>query len=123
MPSLKSIAGNDPAVIYASSFSKILAPGVRVAWTVASPELIRAMVLMRQGEDLCTSTVTQALVAEYPLRERLWAQLMVALYRCDRQAEALRAYHDCVRCSVRSSVLSRRPIFVGLRMRCCFWPG
>ena len=41
----------------------LLAPGVRVAWTIAAPELIRAMVLMRQGEDLCTSTVTQALVA------------------------------------------------------------
>jgi len=65
VPSLKSLAGNAPVVIYASSFSKVLAPGVRVAWTVAAPELIRAMVLMRQGEDLCTSTVTQALVAAY----------------------------------------------------------
>ena len=68
LPSLKKLVGDGPHVIYASSFSKVLAPGVRVAWTVASPELIRAMVLMRQGEDLCTSTVTQALVAEYCVR-------------------------------------------------------
>ena len=65
LPHFARIAGGGPEVIYASSFSKVLAPGVRVAWTVADRELIRAMVLMRQGEDLCTSTVTQALVAEY----------------------------------------------------------
>jgi len=65
LPTLKTLVGDAPHVIYASSFSKVLAPGVRVAWTVAAPELIRTMVLMRQGEDLCTSTVTQALVAEY----------------------------------------------------------
>ena len=52
-------------VVYACSFSKILAPGSRVAWMVGDPELIRRMVMMKQGNDLCTSVVAQALVYEY----------------------------------------------------------
>ncbi len=52
-------------VLYACSFSKILAPGTRVAWATGPAELMAKMVMVKQGTDLCTSVVAQALVHEY----------------------------------------------------------
>jgi 2-aminoadipate transaminase len=46
-------------VIYLSTFSKILAPGIRLAWVVAPPEVIRKLVQAKQGADLNTSTFNQ----------------------------------------------------------------
>ncbi len=52
-------------VLYAASFSKILAPGTRIGWCAGPAELIRKMTVFKQGVDVCTSVVAQALVYEY----------------------------------------------------------
>ena len=54
----------------------------------------RAEADLRRGRHLDLTGELQALVAAHPLRERLRAQLMFALYRSGRQAEALAAYRD-----------------------------
>lgn len=46
-------------VIYLSTFSKLLAPGLRVAWVIAPPEVIRKLVLNKQAADLHTSSFNQ----------------------------------------------------------------
>jgi 2-aminoadipate transaminase len=51
-------------VIYLSTFSKILAPGIRLAWVVATPEIIQKLVTAKQGADLHTSTFNQIVVYE-----------------------------------------------------------
>ncbi len=62
---------------------------------VALEWLVEAkLVLGRHGEVIGQ---LESLVDEYPYREGLRAQLMLALYRADRQADALQAYQDARR--------------------------
>ncbi len=51
-------------VIYLSTFSKILAPGLRLAWVIAPSEVIRKLVLAKQGADLHTATFNQVVAHE-----------------------------------------------------------
>jgi 2-aminoadipate transaminase len=46
-------------VVYLGTLSKDIAPGLRVGWVIAAPEMIAALTLAKQGSDLCTSGVTQ----------------------------------------------------------------
>ena len=51
-------------VIYLSTFSKTLAPGLRLGWVVAPVEVIQRLVLAKQGTDLHTGTFVQMVAYE-----------------------------------------------------------
>jgi len=67
IPHIKPIKSFDDEgrVIYMSTFSKILSPGFRLAWTIASEELTRKMIICKQALDLCTNTFTQYIANEF----------------------------------------------------------
>jgi 2-aminoadipate transaminase len=54
----------DSNVIYLGTFSKTLAPGLRLGWVVAPEEILDKIVISKQGADLHTSTFTQVLAYE-----------------------------------------------------------
>ena len=57
-------AGYRGNVIYMSTFSKTLAPGIRLAWVVAPDTVIRKLALAKQGTDLNTSMFNQIVAHE-----------------------------------------------------------
>ena len=66
-------------VVYISSFSKILSPGLRTGVAIGAPEIIRKMVLCKQGSDLHTSNLSQAVTLEYLKRGKLYPNIEKAL--------------------------------------------
>lgn len=66
-------------VIYTSTFSKILAPGLRIGWVIAPPEVIMKMVQAKQGADLQSSTFDQYLA--YELAKGDWIEDHIKLIR------------------------------------------
>lgn len=51
-------------VIYLSTFSKTLAPGLRLAWVVAPVEVVQRCTVAKQGMDLHTATMNQLIAHE-----------------------------------------------------------
>jgi 2-aminoadipate transaminase len=60
---IASISGSP--VVYISSFSKILAPGLRTAFIWGPPAIISKLELAAQASDLCSSTLDQRIIYEY----------------------------------------------------------
>lgn len=63
VPTMKSMDTED-RVLYLGTFSKILVPGFRLAWTAGPSELVQKMVVSKQSVDLCTNAYTQFIAAD-----------------------------------------------------------
>jgi 2-aminoadipate transaminase len=63
LPTLRSL--DEEFIIYASTFSKILSPGVRLGWTCAPAPVLAKMNLGKQASDLCSSSISQYFVSAY----------------------------------------------------------
>ncbi len=59
LPTLKSL-DTQGRVIHLGSFSKVLVPGLRIGWAVASPLLLEKMALLKVAADTQTSTLNMA---------------------------------------------------------------
>ena len=83
-------------VLYISTFSKILAPGLRVAWLAAPGPMIERLSLHKQIFDLNTGALGQWVVAEFLQRglldEHLATMRQAYKRKRDRMLEAISAY-------------------------------
>lgn len=93
LPRMLSLSGKgdqtyDGPVVYLGTLSKELAPGLRVGWVIAAPEMIRALVLAKQGSDMCTSGLCQRMTHDAfgsGLTDRVLPNIL-SLYRGRRDA-------------------------------------
>ncbi len=64
---LKSM-DTDGRVIYTSTFSKILGPGLRIGWIIADEDIVKQYIRVKQITDICTPPLTQY-IAHYALEK------------------------------------------------------
>lgn len=87
MPALKA-SDRSGQVIYLSSFSKSLMPGLRIGYVVAAPELIGKLVYRRQAQDICSPPLSQRALAIF-IEQGWWhahIKRMLPRYRERRDA-------------------------------------
>ena len=85
IPTLRSL-DTEGRVVHLGSFSKILAPGMRLGWAVADPELIEKLGLLKLAADTQSSTLNMAATTAYLSRYDIDAHIasVIPVYRRKR---------------------------------------
>jgi 2-aminoadipate transaminase len=80
--------GHVDRVVYLGTFSKIFAPGVRLGWVHAHPEILRRINAAKQGADLCSSNLSQMMICSYFRNAdwRAYVKRLTAIYKERRDA-------------------------------------
>ena len=88
-------ASNPQGIVYLGTFSKTIAPGLRVGWAVAPPGVRDKLVLAAEAAVLCHSSLSQLMVREYltsqPWREQVKVFREVYRERRDTMLDTLAA--------------------------------
>jgi len=74
-PSLSAL-DNTNSVIYLGTFSKTFCPGLRVGYLEADEKIIERLALIKQAMDLHSPSLSQALVAEYLINQKVYQTQM-----------------------------------------------
>lgn len=95
VPSIKSL-DTEGRVIYCGSFSKILAPGLRVGYVVAHKEIIQKIVVCKQVSDVHTNILAQMICNQFLLENSYEEHLnkLRGIYRhkCGLMLDSLKQY-------------------------------
>jgi len=78
LPTLKSL-DTEGRVLHLGSFSKILAPGMRLGWAVASPEILEKLALLKLAADTQNSTLNMSATSDYLSRYDIDAHIARAI--------------------------------------------
>lgn len=91
------LAALDPEhVIHINTFSKVFNPGVRLGWVAGPAEMVDALVLAKQGQDQCSSTLGQylalAFASEGLIKKQVASAVAVYWRKRDLMLDALASY-------------------------------
>jgi len=91
--------------IITGSFSKILAPGMRMGWVVAPPAIMEQLVIAKQASDLHSNYLSQRIAYQYLTHEDIDAKIAVIRAQYRSQGELMeRLIRELMPASVRCTV-------------------
>lgn len=95
MPTIKSM-DTEGIVIYSGSFSKVLAPGLRIGFVCGHKDIIAKMVVAKQVSDVHTPVLTQMLayefISKYGLDKHISEIRKLYKHKCQTMLDAIEKY-------------------------------